>query len=80
LTRRARRWDVQERFARKNEAEDLRRAFDILDTKGRVCCPRHCLLRCASRCSPHRDGRIDADEVEQVFKQLGHKCKRVSAR
>lgn len=24
-----------------------------------------------------RDGRIDADEVEQVFKQLGHKCKRV---
>ena len=23
----------QERFARKNEAEDLRRAFDVLDTK-----------------------------------------------
>ena len=30
--------------------------------------------------SPRRDGRIDADEVEQVFKQLGHKCKRVSSR
>jgi hypothetical protein len=29
---------------------------------------------------PRRDGRIDADEVEQIFKQLGHKCKRVRAR
>lgn len=27
-----------------------------------------------------RDGHIDADEVEQVFKQLGHKCKRVRRR
>ena len=26
---------------------------------------------------PLRDGAIDADEVEQIFKQLGHKCKRV---
>ena len=39
-------------------------------------------LPCAVRLtgSPLRDGRIDADEVEQVFKQLGHKCKRVSTR
>ena len=29
----------QERFARKNEAEDLRRAFDILDTKKCVPAP-----------------------------------------
>jgi hypothetical protein len=27
--------------------------------------------------SPRSDGSIDADELEQVFKQLGHKCKRV---
>ena len=27
-----------------------------------------------------RDGAIDADEVEQIFKQLGHKCKRVRER
>ena len=71
--------DAQERFARKNEAEDLRRAFDILDTKGRVS-PNGIDFCGASHGSPHRDGRIDADEVEQVFKQLGHKCKRVSAR
>jgi len=28
--------DARERFAKKNEAEDLRRAFDKLDTKGYV--------------------------------------------
>ncbi len=82
----------QERFARKNEAEDLRRAFDILDTKGYVPKTRRARARNASaattpiltrsaRCSPcvcpRSDGKIDADEVEQVFKQLGHKCKRV---
>lgn len=47
---------ARERFARKNEAEDLRRAFEHLDAKG--------------------DGKIDAEELEQVFKQLTHKCKK----
>jgi hypothetical protein len=37
----------QERFARKNEAEDLRRAFDILDTKGHAHAPQCATMRCA---------------------------------
>lgn len=74
----------QERFARKNEAEDLRRAFDILDIKRRAegsatlsRAPTQCAFpQTASDLLPS-DGRIDADEVEEVFKRLGHKCKRV---
>lgn len=46
--------DAQERFARKNEAEDLRRAFDILDTKGRV--RRRALCRRAHWLIWHRAG------------------------
>lgn len=47
---------ARERYAKKNEAEDLKRAFDKLDV--------------------HRDGKIDAEEINQVFLSLGHKCKR----
>eukprot|EP00899_Mesostigma_viride_P006627 jgi/Mesvir1/15966/Mv08280-RA.1 len=47
---------ARERFAKKNEAEDLRRAFEKLDLKA--------------------DGKIDADELNDVFTKLGHKTKR----
>ena len=75
---------ARERFARKNEAEDLRRAFEILDTK--KCAPTQAgslVRRVAEAVNSHpppsapSDGSIDADELEQVFKHLGHKCKRV---
>lgn len=74
---------LQERFARKNEAEDLRRAFDVLDTKKCALRGPSCSQEPGQRLScfapARRDGAIDADEVEQIFKQLGHKCKRVRA-
>jgi Ca2+-binding EF-hand superfamily protein len=48
---------MQERFARKNEAADLRRAFDTMDKK--------------------HDGKLDAEELNQLFVALGHKTKKV---
>lgn len=47
---------ARERYARKNEAADLKRAFNVLDSKG--------------------DGKIDPDELNQVFQTLGHKPRR----
>eukprot|EP00879_Flechtneria_rotunda_P008116 GHRR01008501.1.p1 GENE.GHRR01008501.1~~GHRR01008501.1.p1 ORF type:complete len:190 (+),score=47.52 GHRR01008501.1:243-812(+) len=47
---------ARERYARKNEAEDLKRAFNALDRKG--------------------DGKLDPEELNQVFVTLGHKPKR----
>lgn len=47
---------ARERYARKNEAEDLERAFNALDKKG--------------------DGKLDPEELNLVFQQLGHKPKR----
>jgi calmodulin len=47
---------ARERYARKNEAADLKRAFNALDTKG--------------------DGKIDPEELNQVFQTLGHKPRR----
>jgi calmodulin len=47
---------ARERYARKNEAEDLKRAFNFLDKKG--------------------DGKIDPEELNQVFIALNHKPKR----
>jgi len=48
--------DARERFAKKNETEDLRRAFDKLDTKG--------------------DGKIDAQELREIFSLLRHDTKK----
>ena len=48
---------LQERFARKNEAVELRRAFDALDFK--------------------RDGKLDAQELGQLFNKLGHSLRKV---
>jgi len=45
---------LQERYAKQNEGEQLRRAFDIIDKKG--------------------DGKIDAQEIADLFKDLGHRC------
>lgn len=47
---------ARERYARKNEAADLKRAFNVLDSKG--------------------DGKIDPEELNQVFQALGHKPRR----
>lgn len=47
---------ARERYARKNEAADLKRAFNALDSKG--------------------DGKIDPEELNQVFLTLGHKPRR----
>lgn len=47
---------ARERYARKNEAADLKRAFNVLDSKG--------------------DGKIDPEELNQVFQTLGHKPRR----
>jgi calmodulin len=47
---------ARERYARKNEAADLQRAFRTLDKKG--------------------DGKIDEEELNQIFMALGHKTKR----
>lgn len=48
--------EARERFARKNEEDDLRRAFDFLDRK--------------------KDGKIDEDDLTQVFMSLQHKTKK----
>mmetsp|Transcript_33345 Transcript_33345/g.40313 ORF Transcript_33345/g.40313 Transcript_33345/m.40313 type:complete len:188 (-) Transcript_33345:676-1239(-) len=48
---------ARERFAKKNEAEDLRRAFDKLDSKG--------------------DGKIDSEELNKYFTQMGYKAKKM---
>ena len=48
----------QERFARKNEAAELHRAFNTLDR--------------------NHDGVIDADELNALFLDMGHKAKKVS--
>ena len=53
-------WRGQERYSRKTEAADLRRAFTILDAK--------------------KDDRVDAEELAQLFRRLGHKEKRVHDR
>eukprot|EP00877_Chromochloris_zofingiensis_P013655 jgi/Chrzof1/8543/Cz03g15030.t1 len=47
---------ARERYARKNEAEDLKRAFNALDKKA--------------------DGKLDPEELEEVFVDLGHKPQR----
>ena len=47
---------MQERYARKNEADELRRAFELLDSK--------------------HDGRLDAQELSQLFSKLGHPVKK----
>ncbi|KAK9806945.1 hypothetical protein WJX72_008320 [[Myrmecia] bisecta] len=47
---------ARERFARKNEAADLKRAFDKLDAK--------------------TDGKIDTEELNELFLKLGHKTKK----
>ena len=51
---------VQERFARKNEAAELHRAFNTLDR--------------------NHDGIIDADELNALFLDMGHKAKKVRSR
>lgn len=48
--------EARERFARKNEEDDLRRAFDFLDRK--------------------KDGKIDEDDLTQVFMSLQHRTKK----
>ena len=48
---------LQERFARKNEAAELHRAFTTLDR--------------------NHDGVIDADELNALFLDMGHKAKKV---
>ncbi len=48
---------VQERFARKNEAAELHRAFNTLDR--------------------NHDGLIDANELNALFLDMGHKAKKV---
>ena len=48
---------MQERFARKNEAAELHRAFTTLDR--------------------NHDGIIDADELNALFLDMGHKAKKV---
>lgn len=48
---------IQERFARKNEAAELHRAFNTLDR--------------------NHDGVIDADELNALFLDMGHKAKKV---
>lgn len=50
---------LQERFARKNEAAELHRAFTTLDR--------------------NHDGVIDADELNALFLDMGHKAKKVSS-
>jgi Ca2+-binding EF-hand superfamily protein len=50
-------WHGQERYSRKTEAADLRRAFTILDA--------------------NNDDRVDAEELAQLFRKLGHKEKKV---
>lgn len=47
---------ARERYARKNEGEELERAFKLIDSK--------------------KDGKIDASEIEELFKQLKHTPKR----
>ncbi len=49
---------IQERFARKNEAAELHRAFNTLDR--------------------NHDGVIDADELNALFLDMGHKAKKVT--
>ena len=48
--------DARERYAKQNEGEQLRRAFDKIDKQG--------------------DGKIDAEEIAHLFKELGHRCSR----
>ena len=50
---------LQERFARKNEAAELHRAFTTLDR--------------------NHDGVIDAEELNALFLDMGHKAKKVSS-
>ncbi|CAG9464559.1 unnamed protein product [Pedinophyceae sp. YPF-701] len=45
---------ARERYAKQNEGEQLRRAFDKIDNK--------------------KDGKIDAQEIADLFKDLGHRC------
>ena len=86
---------AQERFAKKNEAEDLRRAFEKLDKKGcvhprraRDRPPRPARVIFTHPPPPHtyappgatrRDGKIDPEELGSVFQELKHRIKKVPA-
>lgn len=47
--------EARQRYARKNEQDELERAFRTIDKNG--------------------DARIDAEELNQLFKALGHKVR-----
>ena len=65
----------QERFARKNEEAELRKAFERLDSKGYFILASTCVTRVVI--PAFRDGKIDAEELFSLFKWLNHKTSKV---
>ena len=65
----------QERFARRNEEEELRKAFDRLDSTGYSILTSTCVTRVVI--PAFRDGKIDAEELFSLFKWLNHKTSKV---
>ena len=65
----------QERFARRNEEEELRKAFDRLDSTGYSILASTCVTRVVI--PAFRDGKIDAEELFSLFKWLNHKTSKV---
>ena len=54
----------QERFARRNEEEELRKAFDRLDSTGYSILASTCVTRVVI--PAFRDGKIDAEELFDI--------------
>ena len=65
----------QERFARKNEEAELRKALERLDSKGYFILASTCVTRVVI--PAFRDGKIDAEELFSLFKWLNHKTSKV---